>query len=104
MVCAVGFLEAVWALWEVLLPLVVFPGAGVFGLVVVVFPGVVALALGGGFFVVVAAGGGVCVCKDTPPADNGAAIAVKKTTITTDPTLLSMVAIVSLSIQPTSPL
>ena len=106
-VWAVGFLEAGWVLWEApLLPLAVLLVLveGVFVWLVVDFPGVVALVLGAGFFVVVAAGGGVSACFVTPPAENGATIAAKKTTTTIDRTLLPMVAIATLSIQPTSPL
>jgi hypothetical protein len=101
----VGFLEAGWALREVLLlPLAVLPGEVVFVWLFVDLPGFVALVLGAGFFAVVDAGGGVCACLVLPPAEDGATIAAKKTTITIDRTLLPMVAIATLSIQPTSPL
>jgi hypothetical protein len=92
-------------LWEVLLlPLVVLLVEGVFVWLFVDLPGVVALVFGAGFFAVVDAGGDVCACLVTPPAKDGATIAAKKTTTTIDRTLLPMVAIATLSIQPTSPL
>ena len=111
-VCAVGFLEAVCAL---LLPLVVLPDEVVFpdevvleDLLLVVLPGVVVLALGAGFLVVLVAGAtgdiGVCVCLVVPLAINGALSATKKAAIVADRTLSPMVAIISLSFQPTSPL
>jgi hypothetical protein len=86
------------------LPLVFLLGEGVFVWPLEAFPGVVALVLGVGFFAVVDAGGDVCVCLVTPLAENGATIAAKKTTTTIGRTLIPMVAIATLSIQPTSPL
>jgi hypothetical protein len=88
--------------------LVVFPDEVVFDdLPFVVLLGVVVFALGAGFFVVVVAGGDgvcVCVCLVAPIATNGEVSVTKNAAIVADLTLSPMVAIISLSFQPTSPL